>query len=423
MTNKSENFAIGADESGIALIGADESGIALIGSDESVIAATGAGKSGVAVIGAGKTGRGFIGRLLQESGLGFHLVDKDRGLIEKLRDSGHFEVGFFGDTREPVRVTDYVAMHSGDPRLGGILKEARLIFISVGGTHIAEAAQWLANLYISRKDGWTQECSVILCENAGNPALTFRQAFLASLNEEERSGAGNVFGFSEATVFCTTIEDSRNSLDIQSEDYPFLQCGSEALKANLPDMKGLVPVHGFDNFLTRKIYTYNSASAAISYLGRLKGYVVYSDAANDPDILHLLDRLYIEVGRAMCMEYGYDAEEQREFAARSLSKFRNRSVQDIIARNTREPHRKLAFDERIIGPALLVQKHGGDVGPLAETAAAALLYEDADDFEWSRLQKESGPAGILEKVSGLHQTSLLTLKIMEKYAELKKRFR
>ena len=35
----------------------------------------------IAVIGAGKTGRGFIGRLLQESGQEFLLVDKIQDLI------------------------------------------------------------------------------------------------------------------------------------------------------------------------------------------------------------------------------------------------------------------------------------------------------------------------------------------------------
>lgn len=378
--------------------------------------------TGIAVIGAGKTGRGFIGRLLAESGLGFYLIDRNRELIEKLRDAGHYEVGFFGNSREPVRVTDYVVTHSGDPCLGDILKDARLIFISVGGTHITEVAQWLARLCSMRIGERIEACSVILCENASNPALAFRQAFLTSLKEEERPKAGTLFGFSEATVFCTTIESIRNPLDIQSEDYPFLQCSAETLKANLPSVKGLMPLNDFENFLIRKIYTYNAASAAISYLGWLKGYSVYSDAANDPDILLLLDQLYLEVGKAMCAEYGYDAEDQREFAAPSLIKFRNRTIQDTIARNTREPHRKLAINERIIGPALLIQKHGGDVGPLAMTAAAALLYEDEDDLEWNTLQKENGPAAILEKVSELHRASELTVQIMDKYEELKGKY-
>ena len=38
----------------------------------------------IAVIGAGKTGRGFIGRLLQESGQEFLLVDKNQDLIREL---------------------------------------------------------------------------------------------------------------------------------------------------------------------------------------------------------------------------------------------------------------------------------------------------------------------------------------------------
>jgi mannitol-1-phosphate 5-dehydrogenase len=379
--------------------------------------------NGPVIIGAGKTGRGFIGRLLQESGLGFHLVDRDRDLIRNLRDSGHFEVGFFDGSREPVRVTDYVAMNPDDPQLGGILRETRLVFISVGGTRVAEVAKWLASQWTGRIDKASGECSVILCENAVRPAELFRQSFMSSLKEDERSAAGMMFGFSEATVFCTTIESSRNPLDIRSEDYSLLQCSSEPLKSNLPAVRGLVPIRDFDDFLTRKLYTYNAASAAISYLGSLKGYTVFSDAANDPDVLLLLEKLYLEVGKAICAEFGYGPEEQREFAARSLAKFRDRAIRDTIARNAREPHRKLASGERIIGAALLVEKHSGDVGPLAVTAAAALLFRDGEDAEWSALQKASCPAGILEKVSGLRQSSTLALRILDEYAALKKKFR
>ena len=42
----------------------------------------------IAVIGAGKTGRGFIGRLLQESGQEFLLVDKNQDLIREGLEDG-----------------------------------------------------------------------------------------------------------------------------------------------------------------------------------------------------------------------------------------------------------------------------------------------------------------------------------------------
>jgi mannitol-1-phosphate 5-dehydrogenase len=246
-----------------------------------------------------------------------------------------------------------------------------------------------------------------------------KEAFLSGISEDNRDKAGKLYGFSEATVFCTTIENKESPLNILSENYPYLQCDAEPLKENIPDVKRLQPVKGFDNFLIRKLYTYNGASAAISYLGWLKGYEMYSDAANDEDILSLLDKLYKEVGAALCKAHGYDEEDQKEFAMLSLKKFCDRTIADTILRNAREPHRKLGFNERIIGPALLVQEYGGDTTTFEITAAAALLYNEPSDIEWNKLKEQLGPEGILQQICKLEPCSALSKGIMEYYVILK----
>ncbi|MBR3607426.1 MAG: mannitol-1-phosphate 5-dehydrogenase, partial [Lachnospiraceae bacterium] len=67
----------------------------------------------------------------------------------------------------------------------------------------------------------------------------------------------------------------------------------------------LKAIHKFEDFLTRKLYTYNAASCIIAYLGWKKGYTIYSEAANDTEILRMLDENYKLTNEVLCKAYGY----------------------------------------------------------------------------------------------------------------------
>ncbi len=373
----------------------------------------------IAVIGAGKTGRGFIGRLLGEEGRSFLFIDRDEGLISRLEERGSYTVKFFGAAREPFPVKGFKAVNTASDSLTDLFRELKLVFISVGGNNLKDLARQLAPLLEERLKVTDRELSFILCENAVKPAHMLETELLALLKSQYREKALKLFGFSEATVFCTTLEDEADPLDILSENYPYLQCDARGLKGEIPKIKGLKPIEGFDNFLLRKLYTYNCASAVIAYLGWWKGYTEYPEAANDRDILSFLEMTYDQVGKALCKTYGYSEEDQREFAELSLRKFRDRSIRDTVERNAREPHRKLKARERIIGPIRLVSDTGGDAAPLLLTAAAAILYHDPEDSQWSRIQRELGARGILRDICGLDPDEAPGAQIMEYYSRMK----
>lgn len=352
----------------------------------------------IAVIGAGKTGRGFIGRLLQESGQEFLLVDKNQDLIRELDQAGIFHVYFFGDVREPVRVDRYQARtwEQAD------FSDVELILVSVGGTNLADVGAELKKRLPADKNVY-----IITAENASKPA-------------EKLAGAIGMehVAVSESTVFCTTIE--RSGLDINSENYPYLQFDAERLGGYTPAAANLRPIEGFGNFLTRKLFTYNAASCVIAYLGWLYGYSDYGEAANDPRILELLDRNYAVTNRVLCAEFGYDPEDQAEFAALSKAKFCSRTIVDTVARNAREPQRKLGPGERIVGPMLVIGKHGEDTSVLEMTAAAMLLYDAEGEDAWRQIKAEHTPEEILELYGNLPRDSAYTQRIMAYYRAFQK---
>ena len=353
--------------------------------------------SKIAVIGAGKTGRGFIGRLLAESHAEFFFVDKDEVLVENLNKKA-FQVSFFGNVREPMTVSGYKAYtwENAD------FSDTELILVSVCGTNLADVG---AELRVRLDTG--KKYYIITCENYSDPAGKLKKSI----------GMENVF-VSEATVFCTTIEDK--GLDISSENYPYLQCNADLLCGYVPPVAAIKAVSQFGNFLTRKLFTYNAASCIIAYLGWFYGYSDYAAAANDERILALLDKNYEITNRVLCREFGYDEKDQAEFALLSRNKFTDKTITDTVARNAREPQRKLGKEERIIGPMLVIDKYGEDTSVLQKTAAAMLLYDNAGEDEWRKIKNENSPSDILQKISGLDNNSPLLKQILLQYEELKK---
>ena len=355
----------------------------------------------IAMIGAGKTGRGFIGRLLAEDKKEIYFIDKDAALVDALNEKKSFSVSFFGGVRPDFTVDNFTAS-TWD---GAILSDVEIIFVSVGGMNLADVG---AELKKRINDGKMRH--IIVGENASKPAKKLSDAI----------GLPNIT-VSESTVFCTTIEDKNGgALDIASENYPYLQCDAAPLDGFDPEISTVRPISGFENFLTRKLYTYNAASCVIAYLGFAKGYDDYGAAANDEEILALLDRNYAATNKVLCKTMGYEERDQAEFAALSKAKFTDRTIADTVSRNAREPQRKLQAGERIIGPLTLIDEHGEDTEPLLLTAAAALLYEHESDKSWQEIKDSTSPAQILAEICGLPVGSKLSNEILAKYETVKK---
>ncbi len=349
------------------------------------------------VIGAGKTGRGFIGRLLAEAGLPILFVDINEALVRSLNETRSYKVHFFGGERKSVTVAGYQAATWENCDLSG----AELLFVSVGGTNLGAVGEALKRRLSPRKP-----CYVIACENAASPADVLREAIALP----------NVH-VSEATVFCTTVQENGN--DIGSENYPYLQFDAARLNGYVPKIPSVKPIENFGNFLTRKLFTYNAASCIIAYMGWFYGYGDYGAAANDPRILAMLDQNYAVTNRVLCRKFGYDPLEQAEFALLSKRKFCDRTITDTIARNAREPQRKLGPNERVIGPMKLMEEYGEDSSVLEKTAAVMLFYDNAQETEWREIRSRTAPEAILTGICGLSRDSRLFNRILEQYVEMK----
>ena len=130
----------------------------------------------------------------------------------------------------------------------------------------------------------------------------------------------------QTAVFCSTVSVHDTRLDILSMNEAYFPFDADELEEL--DFEGAVPIHNFEKFFKRKIYTYNCLAGLISYCGYIKGYEVYGDAACDPDIDAVMMRLMEELNPALQDYFQITKEDQEAFTNRALAKFRDKSILD-----------------------------------------------------------------------------------------------
>ena len=238
------------------------------------------------VIGAGQTGRGYLVRFLFEKNYDITLIDKNQTLIDYLQEDKAFCIHFYSKDRTPLYVHGLKACLSYSEEAKNAIHDADIIFTSVGEQNLGDVAKQIQEGISGRKD----KVVMLTAENGINPGRVLRQ-HLTDLNVKED------FTVSMTAVFCSTVALDKTRLDILSMNEYYFPFDADAI--DTIDFEGAVPIHNFEKFLKRKIYTYNCLAGLISYCGYVKDYEVYGDAANDPDIAEMMDILLEDLNPAL----------------------------------------------------------------------------------------------------------------------------
>jgi mannitol-1-phosphate 5-dehydrogenase len=360
----------------------------------------------VVVFGAGRTGRGLASVLCARSAIPVTLVDRDAAVVERLRAAGKYRMRVLGGAHdgaiEELRPALVAAL--GDERAWrDAFIAADAAFCAIVGTNLSALAQPLARALSARfeKRG-AAPFNLFTCENLSHAAAVLREATLSALPPTQRSAIAAATGFAEAMVLTTSLGPSdakADPLEVRTQDSFRLPCDAEAFVGGAPAIAGLDPLTRFSHQLVRKIYTYNSINAVVSYLGAERGHRDLADAARDAAIAPLARQAGEEASAALIAEFGFDRAEQATWAASAMAKFEDPAIPDPIARNGADPARKLASEDRLVGPALLALKLGGKPLALARGIASATCYRD--DGKASLLEQHGSIAAVLAATAGL----------------------
>ena len=320
-----------------------------------------------------------------------------------------------------------VVMTEEEDTIASAVASAVVVFISVGGPNLPGVAPLVAAGFSRAAAARRAEpLNVILCENYYEPAAWLRTLISEQLSPEASDWVRHSVGIVETMVLRSVVEPDEkmkveDPLSLSAQDMWELPADGEAFVGSIPAITGLAPKANFRGSLVRKLFTYNATNAVIGYLGYLKGHTLLSEAANDPELAALAREAAKESGPALCARYGFEAEGQRQLAEAALAKYQNRAIVDPIERNTRDPVRKLARHDRLVGPACLAIEHGVRPAALSKAIAAALRYDFPGDPSAASLQaliREQGVATAIEQVCGIDHQSPLAAMVIEAYRQL-----
>lgn len=383
------------------------------------------------VFGAGKIARGFIGHLLHMDRIPFTFVDVNPSLVALLNEKRSYRVHVMGNPGGGM-VQGFEAVALADAAaVARAWAEADVGFVSVGGKNLPALAEALAEAFAIRAAGTPigKPVHLIVCENWKEPAQLLRRDMRGRLSGEALAAFDRWVGIAEAVVMRSGVEPTEamlaeDPLCVRVSDYWELPVDGEALAGDPPAIQGVRYVQGFAGFLERKFYTYNAANGTVSYLGYLRGHDKLFDAATDPEIAGVLEGVYAETSEALARKHGVSPEEQRAFVASSRRKLQDPNIDDDVERNARDPIRKLGPDDRLIGPARLVQAYGGTPKHLAVSIAAAICYDHPADpiaQQLKRLRLERGVDYILAAICRLQPDDPLNGLVKEQISELRRR--
>lgn len=348
--------------------------------------------------GAGNIGRGLIGARLQEAGYLVIFADVNQELIDQLNQAGKYAITELGSDQKKQTYENFRALHSAGDReeLIDFISKAEIITASVGAGTLSRIAPVIEAGVLNRKVD--QPAVVMACENAINAS-----DLLHSFIENKKSVAKRAVFLNTAVDRIIPIQRSASLVDVAVESFSEWVIDVSRLRETLP-IPGTIQVDDLEPFIERKLYTVNTAHLAAAYFGQRAGHETIVASLKDPEVLELTRKVLDETSAVLRAKHSISAGHQESYVEKTLERISNPAIDDYVVRVGREPLRKLARTERLIGPAAYFAEHIGEPTALLALVDAALSFSSADDKEVSQLRgmlTELDPAELAWQVCGI----------------------
>jgi mannitol-1-phosphate 5-dehydrogenase len=382
------------------------------------------------IFGGGNIGRGFMGQLFSESGYFVTFVDVDRPLLDALNRRRSYTIRLVTNERtEEVSVGPVAVVHSADvDAVADALAAAEIGATAVGAGILKHIAPTVARGIERRAaQGNAAPFNLILCENLHGAASIFRGMVLEHLDPARRGYMADHVGFVDTVIarmvppLTPEMREQDPSL-IVVEPYIELPVDRDGFVGQPPPVVGMIPYRPFAFFTDRKLYVHNAGHAVLGYLGYLKGYEYGYGALADDEIYFQARGAMEESALALTRKYRPQPGALLANIEDLLHRFGNRSLGDTTLRLGRDPVRKLAPGDRLVGAARNAIEQGVTPVHLATGIAAGLLFDPPDDPVAQALQARIGAEGVervLADISGIVAGDPLYEMVITRYALLR----
>lgn len=380
------------------------------------------------VFGAGKIAKGFIGQLLYLSDFEITFVDVYEPMVNLLNERKKYHVHVLGAPELDSEVNNFIAYtFENDKEIYEALSQADAAFVSVGGNHLPQVGQSIAQI-LNKYGVPERELTIVACENWKDAGYTLQKAIESNLTEERKALFQKYIGVSEAVMMRTATQpDSKEAKDhpedVWVQNFWYLPIDGSRVKGSFPKIKDVELLDNFGNFLIQKMYTNNTSNAVIAYTGYLLGYKLVAEAANSPEISKLLDQTYEEINQTLEAELKVDPHQQEEFSKKARAKYTDWTIVDQVTRHAKDPIRKLGPEDRLVGPARMALKHGIFPETIIDTIAKALFFdypEDESAMKLKEMRETKGIPFVLKEICKLDENEPLYGEVLKSVDKIRK---
>ncbi len=355
-------------------------------------------------IGAGNIGRGFIGQLYYESGYHTTFIDVVEAVVSAIQREKAYPVDLVTDEAvERIWVRNIDAIDGRDlDQAARALAEADIASTAVGLNAMPHIIPLLARaVEIRFADADAPPLDIILCENINNAGDYVRKLVLEKLDPAFHAVFREQVGLVEASIgrmvpVMTPEKQAETPLLVCVEPYCEMPVDSQGFKGPLPPIKHLKPAPNFAAYVERKLFAHNMTHACTAYLGFLKGYEYIYEAIRDSKIRAIVEDAGRESCQALAAKHAMPVMELQAHLDDLIQRYHNRALADQIIRVARDPLRKLAPGDRLIGAATTCVAQGIAPENIALGIAAALQYapDDPADPTVAAMQEQLQTQGV-----------------------------
>lgn len=369
------------------------------------------------VFGAGNIGRGFIGQLFSESGYDVVFVDIDEELVNKLNREGNYHLQtVMGDVTHDYRIGPVRAVNGRDiAAVATAVSNAAVGATAVGAGALKFITPALAEGISVRLARHDAPFNILICENLKGAAQHVRQLVLDRLPESAGCDLPQSVGFVDTVIgrmvpVPTAEMRARDVSFIRVEPYKELPVDRSGFVGPVPSISAMTAYDNFGLFTARKLYIHNCGHALLAYAGYLFGCEFGFEALEHPDVNELLQGGLRESIAGIVSAYAADRSWLEAHVDDLLVRFSNSALGDTVLRLGRDPVRKLAPTDRLVGAAQLSMSTGVVPLHLCWGIACAFYFDPADDPSAQRIQgmrHDDGDGAALKSVTGLDPESVL----------------
>lgn len=325
--------------------------------------------------GAGNIGRGFIGQLLHQANYSLTFLDVNDEVVQELKQKSAYHVIETGAGAKTHTISNFTALNSNTEfdEAAKIIASAQVLTTSVG----PNVLKFLAPLIVAglKLRDSAQPLIVMACENA----IRATDILKSEIEKLDSSLGARAIYANTAVDRIVPPQKEGLGLDVLVEAFSEWVIDSSDLGDKTPVIPGAEFVQDLAPFIERKLFTVNTGHATLAYVGQQHGATTIVEATKNEAVKAVMLGALEETSKVLIARHGFDAESHKKYVAKTFERFTNPDLDDPVTRVGREPARKLARNDRLVGPAAYLAELGTKPKALLQAIEAALLFKDDSD--------------------------------------------